>query len=70
MIRPVQILACTAIALSLNVAFSWAAFKSTATVPPLRVWEQPASLPDDPASTRLALDSDSQPQALDAALVQ
>jgi hypothetical protein len=66
--RPVQILACTAFALALNAAFTWAAFESTATIPPLRVWQAPASTPDDAASARVALDAE--PQALDAALVQ
>jgi hypothetical protein len=66
--RPVQILACTAFALALNAAFTWAALESTATVPPLRAWQAPAALPDEAVSTRVALDA--QPRALDAALVQ
>jgi hypothetical protein len=66
--RPVQILACTALALSLNVAFAWVAVESTATVRPLRVWEVPHAIADDPAASRLALDA--QAQSLDAALVQ
>jgi hypothetical protein len=69
MIRPVQILACTAIALSLNAALAWTAIQSTATVPQLRVWEQPHVIPDDPATSRVAL-GDAQPETLDAALVQ
>jgi hypothetical protein len=66
--RPVQILACTAFALSLNAAFAWVAVESTATVPQLRVWEAPRAIPEDPASTRLALDAQAQP--VHAALVQ
>jgi hypothetical protein len=43
------------LALSLNAVFAWAAFKSTATVPPLRVWEKPTVA--GVAAAHLALDS-------------
>ncbi len=61
-----QLVLCTAVALALNAAFAWAAFESTATVPPLRVWQQP--VPAAPASARLALDRSSRVQP--AALVE
>jgi hypothetical protein len=66
--RPAQILACTALALSLNAAFAWVAVQSTATVPQLRVWEAPHAIPDDPASARLAFGAQAQPTQ--AALVE
>ncbi len=61
-----QLALCAAVALALNAAFGWAAVESTATVPPLRVWQQP--VPTTPASARLALDRTSRVQP--AALVE
>jgi len=50
--RAGQLALCAAVALGLNAAFTWAAFVGTATVPPLRVWQQPAAVA--PASVRLS----------------